>query len=108
MRWIALTELVFTLVAPAATLQFAAQPIPPRTQGPAQPDHPGIGTLSGRVLLSDGSPASNLKVTVMRGPERNGGIMFWTNVGHTRTDTMGRYRMEAPPGLYTIVTGSKS
>jgi hypothetical protein len=74
------------------------------TQTPAQ----ATGVVSGRIRLSDGSPAKEMRVSAMLAPEgtrrdaADAGALF----SQTQTDAEGRYRLEGiPPGRYYIMAG---
>ena len=65
------------------------------------------GTITGRLLNADGSPASKVRVSAMAIPEtRNGGTDAPALITLTETDTTGRYRLaDVPIGRYYIVAG---
>lgn len=77
----------------------------------AQPDDAQSGarsgTISGRLLRSDGTPAVNVRVlavdTTATNPDFDSG-----SVSMAHTDKMGSYRLEGvPPGRYFIVAGPR-
>ena len=65
------------------------------------------GTITGRLLNLDGSPAAKVRVSAMAIPEsRNGGTDAPALITLTETDSTGRYRLaDVPVGRYYIVAG---
>ncbi len=65
------------------------------------------GTITGRLLNADGSPAAKVRVSAMAIPEsRNGGTDAPALITLTETDSTGRYRLaDVPVGRYYIVAG---
>jgi hypothetical protein len=81
-----------------AVLLFAQRPTPVGLQ---------TGTITGRLLNEDGSPAAKVRVSAMSIPEnRNGGNEAPTLMTLTETESDGRYRLaDVPVGRYYIVAG---
>ena len=65
------------------------------------------GTVTGRLLNEDGSPAVKVRVSAMSIPDnRTGGNEAPTLMTLTETDSAGRYRLtDVPVGRYYIVAG---
>ncbi|HEX4999845.1 MAG TPA: carboxypeptidase-like regulatory domain-containing protein [Terriglobia bacterium] len=65
------------------------------------------GSVSGRVLRSDGSPVASLRVAAMQLPEGGANAASAAALMSSgQTDSMGRYRLQdVPPGRYRIVAG---
>jgi hypothetical protein len=66
----------------------------------------GNGTITGRILSTDGVPAAGVRVTAMtpRAPGQPEGVSVHSSI--TQTDGTGRYHLEdVPPGRYYITAG---
>jgi hypothetical protein len=64
------------------------------------------GTISGRVLSVDSTPAVNIRVSAMEVTEANIAGGTPALVGFSQTDSSGRYRIDnQPPGRYYILAG---
>jgi protocatechuate 3,4-dioxygenase beta subunit len=64
------------------------------------------GTISGRVLSVDSTPAANVRVSAMEATEITVAGNTPALVGFSQTDSSGRYRIEnLPPGRYYILAG---
>ena len=66
----------------------------------------GNGTITGRILSVEGTPASGVRVTAMtpREPGQGEGVSMYASI--TQTDSSGSYRLEnVSPGRYYITAG---
>jgi protocatechuate 3,4-dioxygenase beta subunit len=64
------------------------------------------GTIAGRVLSVDNTPAANVRVSAMEATEANPAGGTTALVGFSQTDSSGRYRIDnLPPGRYYILAG---
>src|SRR5262245_60919686 len=81
-----------------AAFLVAQRPISPSLQ---------TGTVTGRLLNPDGSPASKIRVSAMAVPESpNNANDPPALITLTETDTAGQYRLtDVPIGRYYIVAG---
>jgi hypothetical protein len=64
------------------------------------------GTIRGRLLSSDGSPAYNVRVALSPAGDRSAASTPGALSNITQTDSSGRYRMEqVPSGRYYVLAG---
>src|SRR6185436_20219159 len=67
----------------------------------------GTGTVTGRLILADGSPAAGVRVSTMAAPDSGRPATEVPALSNlTETDNSGRFRLEnIKPGRYYIVAG---
>jgi hypothetical protein len=62
----------------------------------------GVGSISGQLKKTDGSPAANIRIAAMDVSSEAGAAMM----SITQTDSNGRYRLDSiPPGKYYVAAG---